>query len=111
MRAALVLVLASVAVAAGADRPIAGDKLVLKDPAAGTSRRAVRFKATRETAIDPAVAGDPRVLGATFEVVGRGVGDGSSGVVTLDAGRWQGLGNPSGAKGYKWLAQVAGVGG
>jgi len=110
MRAALVLVVLAAGLAVAADRPIAGDKLVLKDPASGVSRRTFRFKATRETAIDPSMAGDPRTLGASFEVVGRGVGDGASGVVTLDASRWQGLGNPAGSKGYKWLDPAAGGG-
>jgi cysteine-rich repeat protein len=94
----------ALALAAGAaDHPIAGDKILLKDPVGIPARRAFRFKATRDPAIDPAVGGDPRQLGATLEISGRGAGDGSSGVVTLDEGRWKGLGQPAGSKGYEWL--------
>jgi len=85
-----------------ADRPIAGDRLVLKDPA-NANRRALRFKAAQDTAIDPGTGADPRVGGATLEVRGGGPGEGDSGSIELPAGRWTGLGNPAGAKGYRYL--------
>ena len=100
---AALLVVAFASIAAGADHPVAGDKVTLKDPPSGVSRRTFKFKATKDFGIDPAAGGDPRVLGATFEIVGRGAGDGTSGAVTLDAGKWVGLGDPAGVKGYKWL--------
>src|SRR5512143_1669527 len=94
MRAALTLVVLAAGLAIAGDHPIAGDKLVLKDPASNGTRRTFRFKAMRDAAIDPAMAGDPRASGALFEIVGRGASDGSSGEVTLDASLWQGLGEP-----------------
>ncbi len=86
-----------------ADHPIAGDKIVLKDPAGNPAHRSVKFKATKDAGIDPSVGGDPRALGAMLVIGGRGAGDGSSGGFTLDASKWEGLGEPPGAKGYKWL--------
>src|SRR5262249_27278979 len=90
-----------------ADHPFSGDKLVLKDKATDTSRRSVRFKATRDPGIDPADGPSPLGLGATLEIVGRGPGDGTSGIVSLDIPHWQGLGEPPGAKGYKWIDPTA----
>jgi cysteine-rich repeat protein len=110
VRISFVVAVAVATLALAADHPVAGDKLVLKDPASNVSRRTFKFKATRDTGIDPATGGDPRALGATLEVTGRGAGDGTSGVVVLDAPRWQGLGEPPGAKGYKWLDASATLG-
>ena len=90
------------ATAGAADRPVGGDRLTLRDPEAGTQRRVVRFAATRDAAIDTAQSADPRVVGATLEVVGGNPGDGSSGIVTLPAGSWKGLGNPEGSRGYRF---------
>jgi cysteine-rich repeat protein len=99
----LTLLLALVAsTALAADHPIGGDRVFLKD-SSDTTRRAMRFRATRDTAIDPSVAADPRVGGATVEFVGTGAGDGTSGVITLDAQLWVGLGRPEGSRGYKFL--------
>jgi cysteine-rich repeat protein len=89
--------------AVAADHPIGGDRLTLKDPVAKPERRTFRFKANKEPNVEPSLAADPRAVGATLEVVGRGAGDGSSGVVTLDAAHWEGLGQPPGAKGFKWI--------
>jgi hypothetical protein len=83
------------------DRPVAGDRLTLKDPA-DPSRRSVRFQAAHDPAIDPGGAADPRTAGATLEVTGANPGDGAAGPILLAAGLWTGLGNPSGANGYKW---------
>src|SRR5882724_5748070 len=62
---ALAVMLALASVALATDHPIAGDSLALKDPMAASDRK-VRFKATRDAAIDPSEAGDPRALGATL---------------------------------------------
>jgi hypothetical protein len=110
VRASVFIVLLSVVAAHAADHPIAGDKLVLKDPSSGAEKRTVRFKAAKDGAIDPSAGGDPRALGATFEIAGAGAGDGTSGVVTLDASLWVGLGTPPGSKGYKWLDAAASAG-
>ena len=99
------------ATALAADHPIAGDRLVLKDPAGKPERRALRLRALSDSAIDPATAADPRTAGATLEVVGSGTGDGTSGALTLAPRLWRGLGKPSGSKGYRFLDrnQSAGV--
>ncbi|HWP65556.1 MAG TPA: PQQ-dependent sugar dehydrogenase [Candidatus Limnocylindria bacterium] len=96
--------------AAAEDHPVAGDRLSLKDPGSPAKRR-VTFRAVRDAAIDPARLGDPTVLGATLEVAGTGVGDGDTGPLALDAGRWKGLGSPPGARGYRYLdrARTSGV--
>ncbi len=86
-----------------ADHPIAGDTLLLKDPVGKPDKRVVSFKANRDLAINPADAGDPRMLGATVEFTGGGGGDGSTGPIVLPPGTfWKGLGNPPGSKGYKF---------
>ncbi len=84
-----------------ADRPVAGDSLVLKDPS-NPNGRAVKFKAAKDLAVAPGNGDDPTTVGATLEVRGANPGDGSSGVVTLAPGLWKGLGNPAGSKGYKY---------
>lgn len=98
---ALLLPLAGTAVRA-ADRPVAGDRLTLKDPAAKPNSRGVKFKAAKDLAVDPTTGADPRVLGATLEIVGANPGDGNSGPVVLPAALWAGLGKPAGSKGYKF---------
>ena len=85
-----------------ADHPIEGDRLLLKDPSDAT-RRAVRFTATRDFAIDPSMAADPRSVGATIEFMGAGAGDGATGPIALDPSFWTGLGKPPGSKGYKYF--------
>ena len=80
---ALTVMLALASVALATDHPIAGDSLLLKDPMSVAGRK-VRFKATRDAAIDPSQAGDPRALGATLEMAGTSPGDGTTGPITLD---------------------------
>ena len=102
----LVLVLAALAASTviAADHPVAGDTLLLKDPVGKPEKRVVTFRANRDLAIDPTMAGDPRLLGATIAFTGTGVGDGASGPIALPPGAfWKGLGNPPGSKGYKFL--------
>src|SRR2546426_531372 len=86
------------------ERPPAGDRVppALKDPMAASDRK-VRFKATRDVAIDPSRAGDPRALGATLEFAGESPGDGMTGPITLDPMLWTGLGRPAGSRGYKYF--------
>jgi cysteine-rich repeat protein len=87
-----------------ADHPVAGDSLLLKDPVGKPDKRAVLFRATRDLAIDPTLAGDPRVLGATLEFTGGGGADGATGPIVLPPGAfWKGLSNLPGSKGYKFL--------
>src|SRR5262245_58386290 len=96
------LVVALVATATAADRPVAGDRLILKDPATNSARRRIRFTATRDPAVAPGNGADPRSVGATLEVSGSNPGDGATGVIQLPAGSWVGLGNPDGSRGYRF---------
>src|SRR5262245_3464660 len=76
-----------------ADHPVAGDKLLLKDPVGKPDKRVVQFKANRDFAIDLNQVGDPRLLGALVEFTGGGGGDGATGPIALPAGAfWKGLG-------------------
>jgi cysteine-rich repeat protein len=106
-RARLVVALVALAgtpacdVGAG-DRPVAGDRLLLKDAGTPDERR-FKFRATRDAGLDVAALGDPAELGARLEVEGATPGDGSTGVLTLDPTSWKPLGNPAGSRGYKYL--------
>src|SRR2546422_1317960 len=104
---AVMLALASVALAI--DHPITGDSLVLKDPMTA-SKRKVRFKATRDAAIVPSEAGDPRALGATLEIAGTSAGDGATGPITLDPTLWTGLGRPAGSPGHRYFGRSRSTG-
>jgi cysteine-rich repeat protein len=88
--------------AMGIDHPVAGDRLLLKDPGVVAERR-FKFRASRELGIDPGSLGDPTALGATLEVEGATPGDGTSGALSLTTGFWTALGNPPGSRGYKYL--------
>ncbi|HEY2385613.1 MAG TPA: PQQ-dependent sugar dehydrogenase [Candidatus Binatia bacterium] len=105
--AALLLALFATASAA-ADRPVAGDHLLLTDPA-NAARRRVQFVAARDLAIDPAKTADPRVGGATLEILGEGQGDGATGVLPLDASLWTGIGRPPGKRGYRYADRRPGA--
>ena len=94
------------AAALATDHPIEGDRLVLTDPST-PARRTVRFRAARDPAIDPRAAADPRSMGAILEIAGSGAGDGATGTISLDPGRWTGLGHPAGAAGYRWDDRAA----
>jgi cysteine-rich repeat protein len=101
----LALALLVPVVATAADRPVAGDALTLKDPV-NVKGRAIKFKATKDPAIDPATGADPTEVGATLEVEGANPGDGHTGPISLPANLWRGLGNPAGAKGYKFTDRL-----
>jgi hypothetical protein len=93
-----------------ADRPIEGDRLRLTDPPASASRRQVVFRTTREPAIAPNLANDPRTLGAVLEIAGAGPGDGATGPLTLPPHLWTGLGNPPGSTGFRYADRAARTG-
>jgi cysteine-rich repeat protein len=101
MRLQAGLLLALAATAAAADHPVGGDLLMLRDPAAPRARR-IRFVASRDAAIDPAQAGDPRKLVGRLEIAGSAFGDGASGPIALDPALWKGLGRPAGSNGYRY---------
>jgi len=104
--AALLVVLCTAASAA--DRPVAGDRLLLADPA-NSARRRAQFVAASDLAIDPASAADPRTAGATLEILGEASGDGATGVIPLDASRWTGIGRPPGKRGFRYVDRRPGA--
>jgi cysteine-rich repeat protein len=85
-----------------ADRPVAADRLTLKDPSGNPNGRSVRFRAAKDPAVDPASGADPRDVGATLEVMGANPGDGDTGPISLAPSLWTGLGNPAGSRGYRF---------
>jgi len=103
-------VLAVAASSWAADHFVAGDQIKMKDPAAVPAKRRAVFRASRDAAISLSLMNDPRVLGGELEVTGAGMGDGATGVLTLDPTYWKGLGNPPGSKGYKYLDKTDSVG-
>ncbi len=107
---ALLLTGGRVGPALAVDHPLTGDLLRLKDPPHAGGRR-VRFRATRDPAIVPTLADDPRSGGATLAITGGAPGDGTTGTITLTAAGWRGLGKPSGSKGFAFAARggTAGV--
>ncbi len=90
----------SVAVSAGADHPITGDVLRLRDPVGPGGR--LSFRTAGDAVLAPGT-NDPSQHGATLNIVGEGSGDGSSGQISLPASRWRGLGHPAGSRGFKYL--------
>jgi cysteine-rich repeat protein len=83
--------------AAAAETPVAAKVLALRD---GRDPRGPKL--VFESALSPSPAGDPRTEGATFEVVGNGVGEGGTGIIALHAARWTGLGSPPGSEGWEY---------
>jgi len=94
---------------AAADRPVAGDRLSLTDPA-NPNARTLQFRVAQSAVIDPRTGDDPTVVGATLRVRGGGSGEGDSGDLVLDPSRWTGLGTPAGSKGYRYLDKSRTVG-
>ena len=84
-----------------ADHPTAGARLLLRDPTVSGRRRVV-FRTTAGATASPASGADPRLVGATLLIGGGQPGDGSSGVIALDAAGWVGLGSPAGSRGYRF---------
>jgi hypothetical protein len=84
-------VLGAVPPAAAADRPIAAGRLLLRDVTHPKGAK-VRFSVEGEAALMPGNLGDPRVTGATLEIVGGAGGDGGSGVIPLRPAGWRALG-------------------
>lgn len=89
-------------VALAVDVPVGVGKLLLRD-AGDPATRAARVVVKNAPALDPPALADPTVGGATLEVSGTGPGDGTTGVLALDASFWSGLGTPPGSKGWKFL--------
>jgi cysteine-rich repeat protein len=99
----VVLALVVAAPALAIDRPLEGDVLLLRDPAGNPTKRKVKFTAKRDANVDLPLAANPTQVGATLEVMGDGAGDGATGELSLDADKWIGLGNPAGAKGWRYI--------
>lgn len=87
--------------AAGANRPVAGKKLVIEGGAASPKPKLVL--GSRDESITPSF-GDPGAsplgAGATLRVVNPVTRAASE--VELDAAGWRGLGKPAGARGYRY---------
>jgi cysteine-rich repeat protein len=82
-----------------ADHPIGAEVLRMKDPGNARKRR-ILFRATGEPDLIPSIEDDPRASGARLEITGSGAGDGAAGPIVLPPSLWEGLGSPSGSKGY-----------
>ncbi len=108
MRSArVVLLLAGLsATALAADHPVKGDLLRLRDPSRA-SARAVAFHSGRSATLTASPTTNPRRFGAVLEVAGAGPGDGTTGSVALEAGRWRGLGRPAGSRGWRYADRAA----
>jgi len=80
----------------------AGRRLVVKDKADRPDRRKLVLLAKDDaiTAPAPGTAADPRSAGAEVELYNPTTGEGI--VLELPASGWFGLGNPDGARGYKY---------
>src|SRR5262245_3520121 len=86
------------------DHPIGGDLLRLRDPVATSGRRA-QFRAARDGAIVPGTDPDPSHTGATLEIIGSGVGDGTTGPIALPPSGWSPIGKPSRSRGYVFVSR------
>jgi len=97
-------------VAAAADRPIPTDRLLIRD-AGHPSGAKLRFSASAVPALAPGALDDPRVRGASLEIVGNGAGDGATGVIPLRPDLWRPLGSPTAPTGYEYVdpARTLGV--
>src|SRR5690606_29343925 len=82
------------------DRPIATTRLLLRDQTHPKGARVV-FRAVNVPALASANVPDPRVSGATLEIVGNGPGDGASGIIPLPPSGWQPLDPPG--SGYRYV--------
>jgi hypothetical protein len=110
--AALVLgLLASTAPAAEGDlteeHPLSRSKVSLLDGSRPEKRRIV-FRARWQGAAE---LPNPSFAGSTLRVAGTGPGDGDSGLIQLDAGKWTALGDPPGSEGYVYDDPTQSVGG
>lgn len=89
-------------VAAAADRPIPADRLLVRD-AGHPNGAKLRFSASAVPALAPGALDDPRVRGASLEIVGNGAGDGATGVIPLRPALWRPLGSPTAPTGYEYV--------
>ncbi len=101
------------------DVGITGKKFLLKTEPK-SSKRKFLFKSVQDPLIfadeDPAGAAGSALLVQTLDCTPTSVGEScdqveSTGLITLSAAAWKGLGNPSGSKGYKYVDKTAASGG
>lgn len=106
----IVAALALAGTAQAADRPVAADRLLLRD-ATHPRGAAVRVEAEHEPTLVPgSLASDPRQVGALLEIVGSGPGDGSTGYVPLPPEGWTALGPAGAPTGFEYLDPAATLG-
>ncbi len=86
----------------GALGPVSGRSLVVKDVAGTPSARSVRITLADRSFVTspPGSVGDPTLHGATLRVVNPTTLETAS--ISLPAGRWEGVGFPAGAAGYRY---------
>lgn len=80
--------------------PITGKKLVLRTHK-GPEKQVFSFGVVKDPLVT--LTHDPRVDPTRLLVIGEGPNGGRTGLITLDPALWQGVGNPPGSKGYKYL--------
>jgi len=95
--------------AAGADRPIPADRLLIRDVEHPQGAK-LRFNASDVPALAPGALDDPRASGGRLEIVGGGAGDGATGVVPLPPSLWRALGTPGAVTGYEYVDPARGSG-
>jgi cysteine-rich repeat protein len=88
--------------------PIAGDTLKI-DTRRQPGKHSFLFRTTRQALVSP--IHDPGAEGSALLVVGTGPTGGRTPLIELDPGKWKGLGNPAGSKGYKYDDPTGAAGG
>ena len=102
MRRLLAALLALPALAAAADVPVAGKRLLLASGRGGRTALA----SLRDTAIAPAVS-DPTVAGAALVVSGGAAAGHCRAEVRLDAANWRPIGSRSAPRGFRYRSPDA----
>lgn len=102
------------ATADAVDIPIPGQKLRIKTEPASRRKRHFFFSTGRDDAV--VIGSDPTIGGATLLVagldcIGSCTTSGSSGLIHLPAANWTALGNPPGARGYRYKMPDGSAGG
>jgi outer membrane protein assembly factor BamB len=87
----------------GAVGPVGGRRLGVRDVAGQPGRRSLRTLSNDASiaVAPPGSAGDPRVSGAVLTLLNPTTLESAS--LPLPAAGWQGLGSPSGARGYRYV--------
>jgi len=90
------------------DRPISGQRLLIRDAGPGSQPTFV-LDSYRSEALSLTDLPDPRVRGAALEIVGRGTNGITSEVIELGPRGWRGLGRRAGSGGYRYQDDERGL--